>query len=100
VFLGFIVNKNRVHVDPKKIKVIQEWPTPFIPFYPLTPSQVLYDQLRLKLKIKTEKSLALPEQKVVFIESSNKNVEHVRIYGLKREVEVNCLKGVFENIFS
>ena len=61
---------------------------------------MLYDQLRLKLKIKTEKSLALPEQKVVFIESSNKNVEHVRIYGLKREVEVNCLKGVFENIFS
>jgi len=28
VFLGFIVNKNRVHVDPKKIKSIQEWPTP------------------------------------------------------------------------
>ena len=24
VFLGFIVNKNEVHVDPKKIKVIQE----------------------------------------------------------------------------
>jgi len=28
VFLGFIVNKNGVHVDPEKIKVIQEWPTP------------------------------------------------------------------------
>jgi len=28
VFLGFIVNKNGVHVDPKKIKAIQEWPTP------------------------------------------------------------------------
>jgi len=27
VFLGFIVNKNGVHVDPEKIKVIQEWPT-------------------------------------------------------------------------
>ena len=28
VFLGFIVNKNGVHVDPEKIKVIQEWPIP------------------------------------------------------------------------
>jgi len=28
MFLGFIVNENGVHVDPKKIKVIQEWPTP------------------------------------------------------------------------
>jgi len=28
IFLGFIVNKNGVHVDPKKIKAIQEWPTP------------------------------------------------------------------------
>ena len=28
VFLGFIVNKNGVDVDPEKIKVIQEWPTP------------------------------------------------------------------------
>jgi len=28
VFLGFVVvNKSGVHVDPKKIKVIQEWPT-------------------------------------------------------------------------
>jgi len=27
VFLGFVVNKNGVHVDPTKIKVIQEWPT-------------------------------------------------------------------------
>jgi len=27
VFLGFIVNKNGVHVDPEKIKAIQEWPT-------------------------------------------------------------------------
>jgi len=27
VFLGFIANKNGVHVDPEKIKVIQEWPT-------------------------------------------------------------------------
>ena len=24
VFIGFIVNKNGVHVDPKKIKAIQE----------------------------------------------------------------------------
>jgi len=28
VFLGFIVNKNRVQVDLEKIKAIQEWPTP------------------------------------------------------------------------
>ena len=28
VFLGFVVNKNRVHVDTEKIKAIQEWPTP------------------------------------------------------------------------
>jgi len=28
VFLGFIVNKNGIHVDPEKIKVIQEWPIP------------------------------------------------------------------------
>ena len=28
VFLGFIVNKKGVHVDPEKIKAIQEWPTP------------------------------------------------------------------------
>ena len=28
VFLGFVVNKNGVHVDPEKIKTIQEWPTP------------------------------------------------------------------------
>ena len=28
MFLGFIVNKNGVHVDPEKIKAIQEWPTP------------------------------------------------------------------------
>jgi len=28
VFLGFIVNKNGVHVDPEKIKVNQEWPNP------------------------------------------------------------------------
>jgi len=27
VSLGFIANKNGVHVDPKKIKAIQEWPT-------------------------------------------------------------------------
>jgi len=27
VSLGFIVNKNAVHVVPKKIKAIQEWPT-------------------------------------------------------------------------
>ena len=25
VFLGFVVNKKGVHVDPEKIKVIQEW---------------------------------------------------------------------------
>jgi len=28
VFLGFVVNKNGVHVDLTKIKAIQEWPTP------------------------------------------------------------------------
>ena len=28
VFLGFIVNKRGVHVDPEKIKAIREWPTP------------------------------------------------------------------------
>jgi len=28
VFLGFVVNKNGVHVDPTKIKAIQDWPTP------------------------------------------------------------------------
>ena len=28
VFLGFIVNKNGIHVDLEKIKAIQEWPTP------------------------------------------------------------------------
>ena len=38
-------------------------------FYPLTSSQVLDDQIRLKLKVKTEKSLALIEQKVVSKES-------------------------------
>jgi len=27
IFLGFVVNKNGVHVDPTKIKAIQEWPT-------------------------------------------------------------------------
>ena len=25
-FCSFVVNKNGVHVDPKKIKAIQEWP--------------------------------------------------------------------------
>nr|KYP69622.1 Retrovirus-related Pol polyprotein from transposon 17.6 [Cajanus cajan] len=28
VFLGFIISKKGVHVDPEKIKAIQEWPTP------------------------------------------------------------------------
>jgi len=28
VLLGFVVSKNGVHVDPEKIKTIQEWPTP------------------------------------------------------------------------
>ena len=28
VLLGFIVNKNGVHVDSEKMKSIQEWPTP------------------------------------------------------------------------
>ena len=28
VFLGFVVNKKGVHVDPEKIKAIQKWPTP------------------------------------------------------------------------
>jgi len=30
VFLGFVVNKNGVHVDPEKIKVIREWAIPKI----------------------------------------------------------------------
>ncbi|XP_052724926.1 uncharacterized protein LOC128194132 [Vigna angularis] len=28
IFLGFVVNKNGVHVDPEKIKAIQDWPPP------------------------------------------------------------------------
>ena len=28
VFLGFIVNKKGVNVNPEKIKAIREWPTP------------------------------------------------------------------------
>ncbi|XP_019435484.1 PREDICTED: uncharacterized protein LOC109341971, partial [Lupinus angustifolius] len=28
IFLGFIISSNGVHVDPEKIKAIQEWPTP------------------------------------------------------------------------
>nr|KYP47298.1 Transposon Ty3-I Gag-Pol polyprotein [Cajanus cajan] len=28
IFLGFIISKKGVHVDPEKIKAIQEWPTP------------------------------------------------------------------------
>uniref|UniRef100_A0A151UFQ3 Retrovirus-related Pol polyprotein from transposon 17.6 n=1 Tax=Cajanus cajan TaxID=3821 RepID=A0A151UFQ3_CAJCA len=28
IFLGFVVSKNGVHVDPEKIKAIQEWPIP------------------------------------------------------------------------
>jgi len=28
LFLGFVVSKNVVHVNPEKIKAIQEWPTP------------------------------------------------------------------------
>jgi len=28
IFLGFVVNKCGVHVDPHKIKAIQEWPVP------------------------------------------------------------------------
>ena len=28
VFLGFVVNSSRVHVDKEKIKAIQEWPIP------------------------------------------------------------------------
>jgi len=39
---------------------------------------VLDGQIRLKHKIKTEKSLALLEQKVVSKESSNKNLEQGR----------------------
>ena len=27
-FLGFVVNNNEVHVNPEKIKAIQEWPIP------------------------------------------------------------------------
>jgi len=43
--------------------------------FPLTPSQVLNYQIRLKQKIKTEKSRALLEKKVVSKGSSNKNLE-------------------------
>jgi len=28
IFLGFVVNKSGVHVNPEKIKAIQEWPIP------------------------------------------------------------------------
>ncbi|WVZ13820.1 hypothetical protein V8G54_011386 [Vigna mungo] len=28
IFLGFVVNKKGVHVDPEKIKAIQDWPPP------------------------------------------------------------------------
>jgi len=28
IFLGFVVNENGVHVDPEKIKAIQEWSVP------------------------------------------------------------------------
>ena len=28
IFLGFVVNKSGVHVDPAKIKAIHEWPVP------------------------------------------------------------------------
>uniref|UniRef100_A0A151UD60 Retrovirus-related Pol polyprotein from transposon 17.6 n=1 Tax=Cajanus cajan TaxID=3821 RepID=A0A151UD60_CAJCA len=28
VFLGFIISKKGIHVDPEKIKAIEEWPTP------------------------------------------------------------------------
>jgi len=49
-----------------------------ISFYPLTPSQVLDDQIRLKQKIKIGKSLALLEQKVVSKRSSNKNLKQGR----------------------
>jgi len=28
IFLGFVVNKSGVHVDPEKIKAIEEWPIP------------------------------------------------------------------------
>lgn len=28
IFLGFVVNKHKVHMEPKKTNVIQEWPTP------------------------------------------------------------------------
>jgi len=28
VFLGFIVNKHGMHVDPTKVQAIQDWPTP------------------------------------------------------------------------
>jgi len=28
VFLGFVVNKHGVHVDPSNVQAIQDWPTP------------------------------------------------------------------------
>ena len=55
----------RLHSHMKKNKYL---------FYPLTSSWMLDVQIRLKHKIKTEKSLALLEQKVVSKESSNKNL--------------------------
>jgi len=66
-------------------------------FYPSTPSQVLDDQIRLKQKVKTEKSLAFLEQKVVCKESSNKNLEQGR-KNLEKKILYSSLKKYCEKL--
>jgi len=58
---------------------------------------VLNDQIRLKQKIKTEKSLALLEQKVVSKEYSNKNVEQRR-KNLEKKIMYSSLKKSCEKL--
>ena len=59
--------------------------------YPLTSSWGLDGKKRLKHKIKTKKSLALLEQKVVSKESSNKNLEQGR-KNLEKKILSSSLK--------
>jgi len=66
-------------------------------FYPLTSSWVLDGQKRLKHKIKTEKSLALLEQKVVSKESSNKKFEQGR-KNLEKKIMYSSLKKSCEKL--
>ena len=58
---------------------------------------MLNDQIRLKQKIKTEKSLALLEQKVVSKEYSNKNVEQRR-KNLEKKIMYSSLKKSCEKL--